>query len=136
MGQTFVVKSSQTATTKGLTVDKGKSVYPCLACNNGSTNMKVVLHSTDTCAVWNSLSMADKRSKVSCLKHPFPSRDGQTHSTSNCTFPVKKCKHCGQKGSHHHLLCPTKKGTTMLSKKVCSSLSTLSQNLSCYRCIV
>ena len=55
----------------------------------------------ETCGVWNSLTPAEKESKVGCNKHPFD----KTHSTADCKFegfPCKKCSECG----HHFLLCP------------------------------
>ena len=56
-------------------------VKPCLACDDGATNVEVTKHSMETCEVWNSLKVKDKESKVKCKKHPF-TRD---HSTADCS---------------------------------------------------
>ena len=39
-------------------------VRACLACSDGSTDLKAAMHPTGTCAVWTSLSMKEKRTKL------------------------------------------------------------------------
>ena len=99
---------------------KERKFKPCLACNDGATNAKSVVHSTDTCAVWNCLSHDERIKKVSCVKHPFWT--GKTpHSTSNCTAKVRSCTICNASDSHHFLLCPARKVTTMMAKQIGST---------------
>ena len=44
---------------------------PCLACNDGATNINSIKHSVESCEVWNSLSIKEKEAKIKCKKHPF-----------------------------------------------------------------
>ena len=43
---------------------------PCLACDDGATNVDVIKHSAENCEVWDSLKVKEKESKVKCRKHP------------------------------------------------------------------
>lgn len=99
---------------------KESNFKPCLACHDGATNASSVLHSTDTCAVWNGLTVGERTKKVSCIKHPFWTGKGP-HTTANCTAKVRACSICNAKDSHHFLLCPSRKVVTMVSKQVKSS---------------
>ena len=81
-----------------------RNYKPCLACNvDGATDLTATHHSMETCAVWASLSVKEKKERVQCIKHPF--RDD--HTTNTCTFKARKCKYC-QEDRHHFLLCPKK----------------------------
>ena len=124
-GKTLKINSKETATTepKDATAEpKGSFLHPCLACGkDGATNLEVVKHPMATCEVWNSLSFADKKKLVNCVKHPF----AKTHKTENCKSNIRPCQSC-QKTNHHHLLCI--KRTAKSNKASCKSKSSSSSN--------
>ena len=62
-------------------------IKPCLACDDGATSKVSILHRLDDCEVWTSLSLAQKKAKAQCVKHPW-TRD---HTTANCTFKSACC---------------------------------------------
>merc|ERR1711867_337914 len=53
---------------------------PCLACNDGGTNIDSIKHAVESCEVWNSLSVREKEAKIKCKKHPF----SLDHKHSDC----------------------------------------------------
>ena len=61
------VKPEQNQST---TSDKAKEskfvMKPCIACDDGATNIESIKHSVETCEVWNSLSSKEKEAKVKC----------------------------------------------------------------------
>ena len=97
---------------------------PCLACDDGATNVEVTKHSMETCEVWNSLKVKDKESKVKCKKHPF-TRD---HSTADCSSNIRACKICKER-THHSLLCPKRKVTTKSAKTSITAKTNISSSL-------
>ena len=74
---------------------------PCLACNDGATNIDSIKHSVESCDIWDSLSIKEKEAKVKCKKHPF----SLDHSNSNCNSNIRGCKICKEK-THQFMLCP------------------------------
>ena len=83
-----------------------KNLKPCLACDDGATNKSSIMHRLSECEVWKSLTLAQKKDKVQCIKHPW-SRD---HTTLDCKFKSScwKCK----SADHHQLFCPVVKTVT------------------------
>ena len=73
---------------------------PCLACSDGATDLNVVRHNMETCEVWNSLTIDEKKAKVKCVKHPFTKQ----HRTEDCNEEIPNCKKCHY-NNHHHLMC-------------------------------
>ena len=95
---------------------------PCLACNvDGATDLEATCHNMATCDVWNSLTLAEKKAKVSCHKHPF-----SNHKTEDCEDEVicKKCNH----NNHHFLLCHSK---TTRSNKSFSRIASQDSKVLC-----
>ena len=69
-GKTLKVNSTEAVSKQPST--KSNSLNPCLACNkDGATNTEVTRHPMASCALWNGLSLDDKKSLVGCIKHPF-----------------------------------------------------------------
>ena len=70
------------------TSDKAKELKfvmkPCIACDDGATNIESIKHSVENCEVWNSLSAKEKEAKVKCKKHPF----SQDHNSSECRSSI------------------------------------------------
>ena len=72
----FVTGVSATVAKSSTLVSGSKSSVrnwkACLACDiDGATNLAAVQHPMESCAVWNSLSIREKESRVKCRKHPF-----------------------------------------------------------------
>ena len=57
---------------------------PCVACNDGATNIDSIKHSVESYEVWNSLSVREKEAKIKCKKHPF----ALDHSHSDCKSDI------------------------------------------------
>ena len=77
---------------------------PCLACSDGATDLKTVMHPTGSCAVWRSLSYHQKKAKVNCERCPFNGLDTK-HTTSSCPKKKLKCFECDQEDDHHSWFC-------------------------------
>ena len=73
------VKPDSNQSTTSDRVKESKFIMkPCIACDDGATNIESIKHSVESCEVWNSLSAKDKEAKVKCKKHPF----SQDHNSS------------------------------------------------------
>ena len=72
---------------------------PCIAFNDGATNIDSIKHSVESCEVWNSLSIKEKEAKIKCKKHPF----SLDHKHADCKSDIQGCKNCKEK-THHFLL--------------------------------
>ena len=107
------VKSPQATPSPKTKNNKGDSMKfkPCIGCNDGITDLNSILHGVEDCAVWKSLSLKEKESKVMCKKHPF----AIDHNTNSCKLKARECKYC-KDTSHHFLLCPKKKTATNSAK--------------------
>ena len=97
---------------------------PCLACDDGATNVDVIKHSVETCEVWNSLKVKEKEAKVKCRKHPFT----QDHTNVDCRANIRPCKIC-QERTHHSLLCPKRKVNTKAAKTCITVKTNISSSL-------
>ena len=76
----------------------------CLVCKDGTTDLKAAMHSTGSCAVWQSLFLKEKEEKVNCVKCPFYGKETK-HSTSECKKEKFKCHECLQENDHHTWFC-------------------------------
>ena len=94
---------------------------PCLACNDGATNIDSIKHSVESCDVSNSLSIKEKEAKIKCKKHPF----SLDHNHSDCKSDIRGCKICKEK-MHHFLLCPKRKVRTSSAKSTITMTSRVS----------
>ena len=111
-GKTFTVSSIEKQKP-----EKNRPSKLCLACNDGSTNLKAADHLMETCEVWNSLSNDEKKKLVKCVKHPWD----KSHETKDCQRDLKyPCKHC-KNFNHHYLLCFKKNSRS--NKASCKSSS-------------
>ena len=97
---------------------------PCIACNDGATNIDSIKHSVENCEVWNSLSVREKEAKIKCKKHPF----SHDHKHSDCKTDIRGCKVCKEK-THHFLLCPKRKVRTSSAKSTITTKSRVSASL-------
>ena len=79
-------------------------IRTCLACSDGSTDLKAAMHPTGTCAVWASLSLKEKMDKVNCIRCPFKGKDTK-HTTADCKKTKFKCHNCLQENDHHSWFC-------------------------------
>ena len=106
-------------------IDKPKfEMKPCIACNDGATNIDSIKHSVESCDVWNSLTVKEKEAKVKCKKHPF----SFDHNHSDCKSNIRGCKICKEK-THHFLLCPKRKVRTSSAKSTINTTSRVSASL-------
>ena len=97
---------------------------PCIACDDGATNIESIKHSVETCDVWNSLVVKEKEAKVKCRKHPF----SQDHNNTECKSIIRGCRICKEK-SHHTLLCPKRKVKTSTAKNSVTAKTRMSTSL-------
>ena len=88
-----------------------KDVRACLACADGTTDLRSAIHPTGNCAVWRSLSLQEKKGKVNCIKCPFGGKDTK-HFTADCKKTKFKCHNCLQENDHHSWFCTKPKAKT------------------------
>ena len=100
---------------------RSRDPLPCLACDDGLTNLSTALHPTNRCDVWKSLTYNQKREKVKCIYHPAKGLKGD-HVTSECRVGKAKCEICkdNNQNGHHTWFCyqvtaKTKTSLTMSS---------------------
>ena len=92
-------------------------LQPCLVCSNRNSSREIVKHSMATCAIWNRLSLEQKKAMVNCIKHPFAK---DNHKSVDCKKGIGTCKHCFEFNEHHFLLCLGKVFKTGMASKECS----------------
>ena len=98
---------------------RGREPLPCLACSDGSTDLKAAIHPTNNCEVWRSLTFQEKKAKVKCIYHPAKGLKGD-HTTDECKVGKAKCDLCkdSNRNGHHSWFCyqVTAKTKTSLTK--------------------
>ena len=72
----------------------------CLACADGTTDLKVAMHPTGNCAVCRSLSLKEKKLKVNCIKCPFGGKVTK-HTTTECKKTKFNYHNCLQENDYH-----------------------------------
>ena len=87
---------------------RNREPLPCLACCDGSTDLKAAIHPTNTCDVWKSLTYNQKREKVNCVYHPAKGLKGD-HTTAECKVGKAKCDICKDSNNNGHKLRPKPK---------------------------
>ena len=92
---------------------------PCLACCDGSTDLKAAIHPTYSCHVWRSLTFSEKQDRVNCIYHPAKGLRGD-HTTTECKVGRARCEICkdSNQNGHHTWFCfhVTGKTKTSLTK--------------------
>ena len=88
-----------------------KDTRACLACADGSTDLRTAMHPTGNCAVWRSLSLQEKKGKVNCIKCPFGGKETK-HVTEDCKKTKYKCHNCLSENDHHTWFCNRPKAKT------------------------
>ena len=79
---------------------RGMEMVPCIACNDGKTNLESCLHKMTDCNVFKAMPLKDLLNRVKCKKCPYSS-DG--HSFASCKKNIR-CFHC-KETDHHGLFC-------------------------------
>ena len=71
-------------------------VFPCIACNDGQTNLESCLHKMSECSVFQAMPVKDLIERVNCKKCPYST---DNHSFDTCSKKVF-CRKC--EGTDHH----------------------------------
>ena len=98
-------------------------IFPCIACNDGKTNLESCLHKMSECSVFQAMPVKDLLARVSCKKCPYSTND---HLFANCNKKVH-CRKCD--GSDHHgLLCDKKTHRSMNNVSMVKSSFTIHED--------
>ena len=77
------------------------AMAPCIACNDGLTDLKSTMHRMSTCEVFKNTPVKELLARCKCKKCPFATDD---HIFSTCKRKIR-CHNC-KEFDHHGLLCP------------------------------
>ena len=81
-----------------------QELAPCIACNDGKTNLETCLHKMTECSVFQAMPLKDLLARVKCKKCPYAK---DNHTFASCKKNIK-CYHCKDQ-DHHGLLCGKRK---------------------------
>ena len=79
-------------------------LVPCIACNDGKTNLENCMHKMTECEVFKSMPLKDLLSRVKCKKCPY---SNDNHAFQSCKRTTR-CYNC-KETDHHGLLCAKKR---------------------------